>query len=47
MFLTSLCLLIAFKLDPLNRKDARELEAKKMDEVKALIAADENEEVKK
>ena len=47
MLLTSLCLLIAFKLDPLNRKDARELEAKKMDEVKALIAADENEEVKK
>ena len=45
LFLTSLCLLIAFKLDPHNRQDARELEAKKMEEAKALIAADKNEEV--
>ena len=47
LFLTSLCLYIAFKLDPLNREDAKKLSAKKPEEVKAIIAAEEKtEEVK-
>lgn len=47
LFLTSLCLYIAFKLDPLNREDAKKLSAKKLEEVKAIIAAEEKtEEVK-
>lgn len=48
LFLTSLCLYIAFKLDPLNREDAKALGDKKLEDVKAIIAAEEkNEEVKK
>ena len=42
LFLTSL------KLDPLNREDAKALGDKKLEDVKAIIAAEEkNEEVKK
>ena len=48
LFLTSLCLYIAFKLDPLNREDAKALGDKKLEDVKAIIAAEEKtEEVKK
>lgn len=41
LFLTSLCLYIAFKIDPLNRENAKKLSAKKLEEVKAIIAAEE------
>ena len=47
LFLTSLCLFIAFKIDPLNREDAKVLADKKLEEVKSLIEAEENGEVKK
>ena len=38
---------IAFKIDPLNREDAKVLADKKLEEVKSLIEAEENGEVKK
>lgn len=48
LFLTSLCLYIAFKIDPLNREDAKAMADKKLEEVKAIIAAEEKtEEVNK
>lgn len=47
LFLTSFCLFIAFKIDPLNREDAREYSLKKLEEVKKLIEAEEDKEVEK
>ncbi|MDO4392907.1 MAG: DUF3311 domain-containing protein [Bacillota bacterium] len=41
LFITSFCLFICNKIDPLNRQDALELEAKKVEEAKALIAKEE------
>ena len=41
LFLTSLCLFICNKIDPMNREDALEMEAKKVEEVKALMAKEE------
>ncbi len=47
LFLTSLCLFIGFKIDPLTREDVREMGEKKLEEVKRLIADEErNGEVK-
>ena len=40
LFLTSLCLFIAYKADPFNREDAKAFGEKKLEEVKALIKED-------
>lgn len=47
LFLTSLCLFIAFKLDPLNREDAKKLGEEKLEAAKKLIAEEKTEEVRK
>jgi|GEM_PF-496307 len=46
LFLTSLCLFIAYKIDPFNREDAKTLSDKKMEEVKKIIEQDPEEGLK-
>lgn len=50
LFITALCLFIAYKLDTFNREDARAMQEKKLAKVKELMDAEADgtfEEVKK